>query len=170
MHRVLAAPGDEVSAVGTCPRCSGAAQTSPKAFPALLVSPPPGVPERQGSGKRENVVPALATTNDTMKKNCYSELLNFSFKLRLEGKKKRKDPPPNCFGWLVALLHSLCSTEFGGIFVFLKGNLSSHKSPTQNSLKNGPEGGVGLVMARHRVKKKSELSSDAFKASPEPPF
>lgn len=87
------------------------------------------------------------------------------------GGEEKRDPQPNCFGCLLALLYSPCPTEFGGTFIFLKDNLSSDKSPTQNPLINVPEGGIGLVMAwAQGEKKESELSSGAFKASAKPPF
>lgn len=72
---------------------------SPKAFPALLLRPPAVVPECQDAGEWVNVVPALTTENDTMKKDYCSELLKFSFELKLEEEKKETH-----FVWL------LCST------------------------------------------------------------
>lgn len=51
---VLAAPGDEVSAMGTCTRRSQGVQTSLEAFPTLVVSPPSAMPDL---GQRVNVVP-----------------------------------------------------------------------------------------------------------------
>lgn len=113
-----------------------------------------------------NVVPALTTTNDTVKKNYCSELLKFSFELRLEGEKEEKrDPPSNHFVWL------LCST------VCIQQNLGCPER--QPFIRQKPNPNPSLKYSRGRnwisygcapEKEKSELSSDAFKASSEPPF
>lgn len=48
------------------------------------------VPQHQDSGKQMNVLPALTNTNDTRKKNPYSELLEFFLLIKAGGKKKKQ--------------------------------------------------------------------------------